>query len=330
MVPSVTVRDDLRPPALFTHSFNKSAQTLFSTPITSKPRSSTVATLSSDNPSPSCSYNQLMSRITPAPSTPSESSSYRVGILLTPTQLGSSTTSTSTQSRSASASASSAQSRSDSCGTSQMNLQPKISISQVNAPSATTFNMLTSSLIQSPSISISQVNQQIPTSSSQQTMPASSSNPVLASPLAANALMTLISQVLSNCASPTPCTSGTASVIDPNHLFWVMILSGNISCCQGCSDKILRNSDGKPFPPPNDLVLQHKEQVLFNNPKTGMYQLSSDHRNVYYHARLSCVKQKFPSFNPGQHVRVNRDTFMKLTQVHKEYIFNEFGVKFSG
>ncbi|MCG8623589.1 MAG: hypothetical protein MJE68_16555, partial [Proteobacteria bacterium] len=48
--------------------------------------------------------------------------------------------------------------------------------------------------------------------------------------------------------------------------------------------------------------------------KTGMYRLSSDHRNVYYHAHLSCVKQKFPSFNPGQHVRVNIDTFVKLTQ----------------
>lgn len=109
--------------------------------------------------------------------------------------------------------------------------------------------MPTLSLIQSPSISISQVNQQIPTSSSQQTMPASSSNPALASPLAANALMTLISQVLSNCASPTPCTSGTASVIDSNYLFWVMILSGNISRCQGCSGKILQNSDGKLLPP---------------------------------------------------------------------------------
>ena len=209
-----------------------------------------------------------------------------------------------------------------------MNLNPNISISQINAPSATPFNMPTSSLIQSPSISISQVNQQMPTSSPQQTMPSTpvpNLNPSLASPLAANALMVLLSQALS---SPTPSTSGTASVIDPNYLFWIVILSGNISRCQGC--KILRNSDGKALPPPNDLVVQHKEQVLLNNPKTGMYQLSSDHRNVYYHVRLSCVRQKFPSFNPGQHVRVNKDTFLRLTQIHNDYILKEFGIKFSG
>ena len=149
------------------------------------------------------------------------------------------------------------------------------------------------------------------------------SNP-LASPLATSALMTLISQVLSNCATPTQSIPGAASIVDPNDLFWVTMLSGNISRCQGCSGKILRNSDGNVLPTPNDLVLQHKERVLFNNPKTGMYQLSSDHRNVYYHARL---KQKFPSFNPGQHVRVN---FVRLTQVHKDYIFKEFGIKFYG
>ena len=212
-----------------------------------------------------------------------------------------------------------------------MNLHPSISISQVNTPATLFNNTPTSSLIQSPSISINQVNQQVPTSSPQQAMHSSvpNSNLASASPLATNALITLISQVLSNCATPTQSTSETASLIDPNYLFWVTILSGNISRCQGCSGKILRNSDGKVPPPPNDLVLQHKEQVLFNNPKTGMYQLSSDHRNVYYHARLSCVKQ-FSSFNPPQHVQINKDTFVRLTQVHKDYIFKEFGIKFSG
>ena len=136
--------------------------------------------------------------------------------------------------------------------------------------------------------------------------------------------MTLISQVLSN---STQSTSGTALVIDPNYLFWVTILSGNISRCQECSGKILRNSDGKVLPPPNDLVLQHKERVLLNNLKTRMYQLSSDHRNVY---RLSCVKQKIPLFTSGQHVRVNKEMFVRLTQVHKDYIFKEFGIRFSG
>ena len=118
------------------------------------------------------------------------------------------------------------------------------------------------------------------------------------------------------------------SVVDPKYLFWVVFVGGNISRCQGCSGKIMRDSNGKPLPPPNDLVMQHKEQVLFNNPKTGVFQLSSEHRNVYYHARLSCVKQKFPSFIPGQHCRASRDTCSRFSQVHKEYLLKEFGVKF--
>ena len=48
----------------------------------------------------------------------------------------------------------------------------------------------------------------------------------------------------------------------------------------------MRDASGKPLPSPNDLVIQHKEQVMFNNPNTGKYQLSRDYKNVYYHARL--------------------------------------------
>ena len=44
----------------------------------------------------------------------------------------------------------------------------------------------------------------------------------------------------------------------------------------------MRNPDGKALPPPNNLVVQHKEQVMLNNPNTGIYQLSRDYRNVYY------------------------------------------------
>ena len=153
-----------------------------------------------------------------------------------------------------------------------------------------------------------------------------------ASPLVASTLVSLISQVLSkynHSPQPSASTSPSPSVIDPNYLFWVVLLSGNISRCQGCLGKISRSSDGKVLPPPDDLVLQHKEQVLFNNPKTGMYQLSRDYRNVYYHARLSCVKRKFPTFQPGQHCRVSCDTFSKLTSVHKDYITKEFGIRFS-
>ena len=61
-------------------------------------------------------------------------------------------------------------------------------------------------------------------------------------------------------------------------------VKGNISRCSGCGQRNLRGVDGKPKQPPYDLCLQHKEYVIFENPHTGMHQLSSDLRNVYYHA----------------------------------------------
>ena len=67
------------------------------------------------------------------------------------------------------------------------------------------------------------------------------------------ALSSLLSQVLAGARSST---------IDQNHLFWIMLVSGNISHCQGCGGKILRDASNNPLPPPDDDVLQHKEQVL--------------------------------------------------------------------
>lgn len=135
------------------------------------------------------------------------------------------------------------------------------------------------------------------------------------------ALSLLLSKVLGNQSS--------AQLIDPNHLFWVVLVCGNISRCQGCSGKILRTANGKPLPPPDDIVLQHKEQVLFQNPKTGNFQLSHDMRNVYYHAHLSCVMKKYQAFQAGAHLRIGGDTLLKLSEVHKSYLLKEFGIKFA-
>ena len=109
------------------------------------------------------------------------------------------------------------------------------------------------------------------------------SAPATSPSLAAAGLANLISQVLTGSGG----TSGFTS-IDPKYLFWLVVLGGYISRCQGCSGKIFKS-----LPPPEDIVLQHKEQVLFQNPNTGSYQLSREHRNVYYHAQLSCVLRKF-------------------------------------
>ena len=75
----------------------------------------------------------------------------------------------------------------------------------------------------------------------------------------------------------------------PFHLVFV---KGNISKCGGCGKKDLRDLCGKPQPPPEDLCLQHKEFVMFDNPHTGIRQRSHDQRNIYYLACKACAERK--------------------------------------
>ena len=85
----------------------------------------------------------------------------------------------------------------------------------------------------------------------------------------------------------------TQPFADPAGIFWVMVISGNISHCQDCSGKILQGESGKPL---YDLVVQHKEHVLFQNPRSRTFKLSREFRNVYYHPRLSYIRNKISSF----------------------------------
>ncbi len=62
-----------------------------------------------------------------------------------------------------------------------------------------------------------------------------------------------------------------SNAIDPNHLFWVMLVSGNISRCQKCTGNILRAVNGKPLPPPEDntkskFCFRIPRDVFFNCP----------------------------------------------------------------
>ena len=82
---------------------------------------------------------------------------------------------------------------------------------------------------------------------------------------------------------------------------------------------------------PNDLVVQHKEQVMFTNPNTGKYQLSGEHRMCTTIPVLIAYAKNFHhlllSYAPIQHCRINRDTFTMFTKVHKNFIAMEFGLR---
>ena len=107
--------------------------------------------------------------------------------------------------------------------------------------------------------------------------------------------------------------------------FWVAFLFGNVSRCNGCKGKIQR-LDGKPLPPPDDLVLGHKEFVVFINPKSGRFEQSWDKRNVYYHPRMACVAPNFLDFDPQQHIRVGNDVKARLGPEHIRHLQTEFNI----
>ena len=67
-------------------------------------------------------------------------------------------------------------------------------------------------------------------------------------------------------------------------------------------------------------MLQHKEQVMFQNLKTRNFQLSHDLHNVYYHAQFECVRRKYSKFNEYQHLHVNSDVQHRLKSQHKAYL----------
>ena len=73
-------------------------------------------------------------------------------------------------------------------------------------------------------------------------------------------------------------------------------------------------------------MLQHKERVLFLNPNTGVYQLSRDHRNVYYHAQKSCVCPHFNNFIADTHIKVDGSVEGKLVDAHVQHLLKEFNI----
>jgi len=110
----------------------------------------------------------------------------------------------------------------------------------------------------------------------------------------------------------------------PRNHFWIVFVKGNISRCGGCGMRNMRTEAGTPHPAPDDICLQHKEYVMFENPRTGLVQWSRDLRNVYYHANLNCVKVS--KFDPKTELKVSKEIKAKLSEVHFHHIQRQFGL----
>ncbi len=108
-----------------------------------------------------------------------------------------------------------------------------------------------------------------------------------------------------------PSRSPQHSVGQP---FRILFSNSRISRCQGCRGKIDHTLD--------DLVIQHKEHVLFQNPHTGRWEMSHDLRNTYYHAKFSCVTLKHPYFSPAELI-MDKEL---LQPCHLDLLCTEFGL----
>jgi len=60
------------------------------------------------------------------------------------------------------------------------------------------------------------------------------------------------------------------------------------------------------------------------NLHTGIYQLSRDQRNVYYHALKDCVSSQFGDINVNIHMRIEQSTKENLSDVHLQHLLHEF------
>ena len=121
---------------------------------------------------------------------------------------------------------------------------------------------------------------------------------------------------------PSPSPASVAHESSVGQPFQLVFLNARISRCQGCRGQIEQKLSS-----PWDIVLQHKEHVLFQNPRTGIWQMSRDLRNTYYHPRLQCIARKHPEFSSSE-IKVSENVKDKLSSTHLKYLTTEFGRSF--
>lgn len=87
----------------------------------------------------------------------------------------------------------------------------------------------------------------------------------------------------------------------------------------GCKGRIIRGENRKPLHLSEDLVLGHKEYVMFKNSRSGHMEFSRGKRNVYYHSWQTCIAPNFLNFDPSLHIDIDA-VQDDLLEVHKELL----------
>ena len=86
-----------------------------------------------------------------------------------------------------------------------------------------------------------------------------------------------------------------------------------------------RKNKQKPLPPSDDIVLGHKEYMIFSNPRSGLFVQSREKRNVYYHIRGCYVLPYFVDFD-CRSIVIPENVKVKLQVKHKELLHKEFNL----
>ena len=108
--------------------------------------------------------------------------------------------------------------------------------------------------------------------------------------------------------------------------FWLTFIFGNVSRCNGCKGKIRRGEGKALLPPPDDIVLGHKEYVVYQNIHSGKFEMSQDERSVSYHPWKTCITSNFRDFSPRYHITISDHIKINLQDVHKLFLKSEFGI----
>lgn len=114
-----------------------------------------------------------------------------------------------------------------------------------------------------------------------------------------------------------------------NNPFSLVFLSDHprVTTCTGCSRRFARRADGSPFPPPDDIVITHKECRPWKE-KSGILRLGKE-QAVYFHVNVACVRKgnsiDSAGFN-GTQVQIHPIVKQRLTDEHKTFLQTQLNI----
>ena len=100
-----------------------------------------------------------------------------------------------------------------------------------------------------------------------------------------------------------------------------------VTSCGGCPYPFPRVNK-QTYPPPDDIVIAHKEQSVWRDRATGVLRKSNKAANRYYHPNIQCVRKGNNGGNNSFSFKDLDITTIELLDEHKALIQRNFGHTF--